>query len=192
MGRDRARSVIVKPIISKHCRIRHPEYFSVGGYSIIDDYCYFSTKVKIGKCSHVASGCSIAGGKKRLFTLGDYCSLSSGVKIWCASDDFTNDVVTIIPNAWEKIKDHLISGDVTIGNFCAVGANSVIMPDNNIPEGAVIGALSFVPPRFKFRPWSVYAGIPVRFIKDRNKANVMRQVAKLEKKIGKKAKGVHR
>ena len=176
----------MKPVISPDCRIRHPEHFSVGPYSIIDDYSYFSTKVKIGKCSHVASGCSIAGGKERLFILGDYSSLSSGVKIWCTTDDFVNDVITIIPEGCGKIKNHLITGDVTIGSFCAVGSNSVIMPDNTIPRGTVVGALSFVPTGFKFKPWSVYAGIPVKFIKRRNKKNVLNQFAKLEKKFNKK------
>jgi len=173
----------MKPIVSPNCRIRHPEHFVIADYSIVDDYCYFSTKVKIGKCSHIASGCAIAGGKDRQFILGDYSSISSGTKIWCKSDDFVNDVVTIIPEGFGNIKNNVISGDVIIGNMCAVGTNSVIMPNNNIPEGTVIGALSFVPPNFKFKPWSVYAGIPIKFIKYRNKENVMRQVKELERKI---------
>lgn len=170
----------MKPIISRNCRIRHPAHFSVGDYSIVDDYCYFSTRVKVGFCSHIASGCTIAGGKKRMFTMGDYSSLSSGVKIWCASDDFTNDIVTIIPDKIGPVKNHFIIGDVSIGSMCAVGANSVIMPGNCIPDGTVIGALSFVPPKFRFKPWAVYSGIPVKFIKKRNKENVMRQFKMLE------------
>jgi len=173
----------MKPIISKNCRIRHPGHFSVGPYSIVDDYCYFSTKVRVGKCSHIASGCSVAGGHARRFVLGDYCSLSSGVKIWCAGDDFVNDIVTIIPEGFGKIKAHSIEGDVRIGDMCAVGANSVIMPDNDIPQGTVIGALSFVPAGFKFKPWSVYAGIPIRLIGRRNRKSVMAQAKLLEGKI---------
>lgn len=173
----------MKPIVSANCRIRHPEHLSIGAYSIIDDYCYFSTKVRIGKCSHIASGCSIAGGKERQFILGDYSSVSSGVKIWCTSDDFTNDVVTIIPEKAGDVKDHLIRGDVTVGDMCAIGANSVVMPENTIPDGTVIGALSLIPTAFKFKPWSVYAGIPVKFIKKRNKKNVLRQAAILKRKL---------
>ncbi len=168
-----------EPILSENIRIRHPQYFSVGEYSIIDDFSYFSTKVRVGNYSHIASGCSIAGGPERQFVLGNYCSLSSGVKIWCASDDFVNDVVMILPAGVEKegvIKDHFIAGDVTLGDYTAVGANSVVMPYNHIPEGAVIGALSFVPPKFPFKAWEVYAGIPIRRIKKRNKQNVLRQV----------------
>jgi len=170
----------LKPIISKNCRIRHPGHFSVGQYSIVDDYSYFSTRVKVGRCSHIASGCSIAGGKERQFTLGDYCSLSSGVKIWCKSNDFTDDIVAIVPEGFKNVKDRPITGDVTIGDMCAVGANAVIMPDNTIPDGTVVGALSFVPTRFKFKSWSVYAGIPVKYIGKRNKKNVLRQAKELE------------
>lgn len=173
----------MKPIISKNCRIRHPRHFSVKPYSIVDDYCYFSTRVRVGKCSHIASGCSIAGGKDKLFVLGDFSSVSSGVKIWCTSDDFVNDLVTIIPEGVRGIKKNLIEGDVTIGSMCAVGANSVIMPRNKIPDGTVIGALSFVPPAFKFKPWSVYAGIPIKFICRRNKTGVLRQTGKLKRAL---------
>lgn len=177
-------------IISKNIRVRCPDNFIVGEHSVIDDFSYFSTKVKVGKCSHIASGCSIAGGKELQFTLGDYSSLSSGVKVWCASDDFTNDIVTIIPpqvlKIIGKVKNNFITGDIRIGNFTAVGANTVIMPANNIPEGTVIGALSLVTPNYKFKPWSVYAGIPVRFIKKRNRKNVLRQVNLIENALGKK------
>jgi acetyltransferase-like isoleucine patch superfamily enzyme len=179
----------VKPIVSRNSRIRHPGHFSIGPYSIVDDYCYFSARVKIGRCSHVASGCSVAGGPKRQFSLGDYCSLSSGVKIWCASDDFVNDVVTIMPKGCEDVKDNLITGDVSISDMCAVGANSVIMPDNEIPEGTAIGALSFVPTRFKFKPWSVYAGIPIRLIGRRNMKNVLTQVKEIESRMRRKGGG---
>lgn len=172
----------MKAVISKLCRIRHPEHFSVGPYSIIDDFSYFSTKVTIGRCSHIASGCSVAGGKARRFVLGDYCSLSSGVKIWCTSNDFVNDIVTIVPDIAAPVGDHPITGDVLIGNMCAVGANTVIMPDNTIPEGTVIGALSFVPAGFAFKPWSVYAGIPIRCIGGRNKRSVLKQVAAIERR----------
>jgi acetyltransferase-like isoleucine patch superfamily enzyme len=173
----------MKPIISPNVRIRHPEYFEVGEYSIVDDFSYFSTRVRIGVCSHIASGCSIAGGADRQFTLGDFCSLSAGVRIWCTSDDFVNDVIAILPEGTGPIKQELIEGDVTLENCTAVGANAVVMPGNHVPEGTVIGALSFVPAHFAFEPWSVYAGIPIRRIADRNRDAVRAQASLLRKKL---------
>ena len=173
----------MNPIVSPHTRIRHPQHLEIGQYSIIDDFCYVSTRVRIGLCSHVASGCSIAGGPDYQFTLGDFCSLSSGVKVWCASDDFVNDIVCVIPAGIDDVKRTLITGDVTMRNYTAAGANAVIMPGNDVPEGTVIGALSFVPARFTFEPWTVYAGVPVRPIGVRNRAAVLEQAALLRARI---------
>ena len=170
----------MKPIVSAQTRIRHPHLFEIGDYSIVDDFCYVSTRVKIGRFCHIASGCSIAGGSQRLFVFGDYSSLSSGVKIWCTSDDFVNDLVTIIPQEAGQIKNCLISGDVVLGACTAVGSNTVVMPDNHVPEGTVIGALSFVPPRYPFEPWTVYAGVPIRLVKKRNRDAVLAQRDRLE------------
>jgi acetyltransferase-like isoleucine patch superfamily enzyme len=171
------------PIVSPNSRIRHPETFTIGDDSIVDDYCYFSTRVRIGRCTHIASGCTIAGGGDMQFEIGDFCSLSAGVRIWCTSDDFVNDVVTIIPPGVEDVKEHLIRGNVTLGNYTAVGSNTVVMPKNSIPEGTVIGALSFVPTAFPMEPWSVYAGIPVRLVRARNRGSVMEQVRKLKERM---------
>lgn len=168
------------PIISKNIRLRHPEFFEIGRFSVVDDFCYFSAKVKVGICSHIANGCSVAGGKEFVFTLGSFSSLSSGVKIWCGSDDFVNDAVVLIPPGIPNFKTHFISGNVTFGDYTAIGTNSVVMPDNMIPEGTVIGALSFVPPKYAFQPWAVYAGNPLRYIKPRNREEVLSQVAKLK------------
>lgn len=168
----------MKAIVSPHTRIRYPEYFVVGHASVIDDFCYFSTKVTIGVCSHVASGCSIAGGVAQRFVLGDFCSLSSGVKVWCASNDYVNDLVVLVPPGID-IGDHSINGDVTFANYTGAGANAVVMPKNRIPEGTVIGALSLVPPESELEPWTVYAGVPVRPLRPRNRANVMAQAERL-------------
>lgn len=164
-----------KTIVSPNIRVRHPEFFVVGEGSIIDDFCYFSTRVTVGNYSHIASGCSVAGGEERLFVLGDFSSLSSGVKIWCTSDNFTKDLVTIIPPDFPPVKENLISGDVVLERLTAVGANSVVMPGNHIPEGTIIGALSLVPTEFDFSPWTVYAGIPIKPIKSRDRESVLRQ-----------------
>src|SRR5262245_12626238 len=128
----------MKPIISTMTRIRHPEWFEVGPASIVDDFCYFSTRVRIGRFCHVAADWSVAGGLERQCLMGDYSSLSSGVKLWCVSDDFVNDIVTIIPPEAGAVKEHLITGDIVLGACTAVGANTVIMPDNAIPEGTVV------------------------------------------------------
>jgi acetyltransferase-like isoleucine patch superfamily enzyme len=172
-------------IISKNIRVRYPEHFKVGNNSIVDDFSYFSTRVEIGDFTHIASRCTIGGGKARLFRIGNYCSISSGAAIWCSSDDFVNDVVTVLPEWLEEdgpIKENFVTGDVIFEDFTAVGANSVVLPRNHIPQGTTIGAMSLVPVAFSFEPWSVYAGIPIRRIRDRNREAVLRQIEKIKER----------
>lgn len=159
-------------IISPNIRARAA--LTVGEGSIIDDYCYFSTRVIVGRGSHIANNCTIAGGSLYLFTLGDYSSVSAGVRIWCSSNDFVNDLIAIGVE-----DDPTICGDVALGDYSGVGANAVVMPDNDIPEGVAIGALSFVPASYAFAPWTVYAGVPIRPIKARNRERVLRQASRL-------------
>ncbi len=168
----------MQPIVSKNIRVRVPEHFVVGEGSIVDDYSYFSTRVTIGRWSHIAANCTVAGGADRHFSLGDFCSVSSGARIWCTSDDFVNDIICILPPGVE-VKEHLIVGDVRMDDYTGVGSNSVVMPGNHVPEGCSIGALSFVPPRCALEPWTVYAGAPVRAICARNRDAVLRQAEKL-------------
>ena len=178
----------MEPIISKNIRLRVPDYFKIGAYSIVDDFSYFSTRVIVGRCSHIASNCTVGGGPERLFQLGDFSSLSAGVRIWCTSDNFSEDLVTILPNHFAKIGNSPVTGDVIFKNYTAVGANSVVMPKNEVPEGVVIGALSFVPVAFKFEAWSVYAGNPIRLIKKRNQKRILQQIEALESQLAKNGK----
>ncbi len=169
------------PIVSTNIRVRVPEHLIVGEDSIIDDFCYISTRLTIGRGTHIASGCSIAGGARFLCRIGDFCSLSSGVKVWCASNDFVNDLIAIVPDG---IDTQAVEGDVEIGSYSGVGANSVILPNNRLPEGTAIGALSLVPAGFAFEPWTVYAGIPIRPIRPRNRQRVMEQMRRLTAPAG--------
>ncbi len=177
----------MKAIVSPNARIRYPDCFEIGAHSIIDDYCYFSARVKIGFCAHVANGCSVGGGREHLFALGDFSSLSAGVRIWCTSNDFPNDLVVVVPPGVGDIGDRPIAGDVIFENYTGVGANAVVMPDNMIPEGTTIGALSFVPPRFQFEPWSVYAGTPIRRVGSRARDRVLAQAKLIRQRLEEKS-----
>ena len=167
-------------IVSKMIRVRHPDAFAVGEHSIVDDFCYFSTQIRVGRYAHIANGCSVGGGRAHVFTLGDYSSLSAGVRIWCASDDFVRSLIFVAPPGYEDVKESLVEGDVSLERCTGIGANSVVMPGNAIPEGTTVGALSFVPAGYRFEPWTVYAGIPIRRVASRDKEAVLRQVRRLE------------
>ena len=168
--------------MSPNCRIRYPDFFRVGDHSIIDDYCYFSTTVEIGRSVHIGAGCVVAGGKDRVFRMEDFSGLAAGAKLYCKSDDFVHDLSGLPPVA--DLQTHALVGNVTLRQCAVVGANSVVMPDNELLEGVAIGALSFVPPRFRFEPWTVYSGHPIRKIIPRDKKNVLAQVEAIKKQLG--------
>lgn len=62
---------------------------------------------------------------------------------------------------------HVISKPVHIGRHVIIGSTSVVLPGVTIPEGCAFGCFSFV--NADTEAWSIYAGIPVRKIRDRKK-----------------------
>ena len=162
-------------ILGEYVIIKKPELVEVGDNVRIADFCRISSACKIGSDCEIAPGTYIAGGDgKYPFEMGSYSSLAAGVKIWLSSNDYVNELVT---HSVPCVKE--IQGNVRLGKYTGVGTNSVIMPGNDIPEGVTIGALSFVPSGYKFEPWTVYAGQPIRPIKKRNRANIMRTLMKI-------------
>lgn len=164
-------------IVSNNSRLRYPEEFYIDKYSIIDDFCYISSKCTIGKFFHIASNCVIAGGGESNFIAGDFGGLSAGTKCFCWSDDFVNDMGNVLPNFMSNIKNNVLKGDIYLEDFVTIGANSVILPNNHIPEGTCLGALSIVPYGFKFEKWSIYVmkNGKLTKIKERNKDNILKQ-----------------
>ncbi len=159
--------------LGEYVIIKKPELVEVGDNVRIADFCRISSACKIGSDCEIAPGTYIAGGDgKYTFEMGSFSSLAAGVKV--SSNDYVNELVT---HSVPEVKE--IQGNVRLGKFTGVGTNSVIMPGNDIPEGVTIGALSFVPSGYQFEPWTVYAGRPIRAIKKRNRANIMRTLMKI-------------
>ena len=163
------------PIIFKRTRLRYPEHFQIGDFSVVDDFCYFSTKIKIGRYCHIAPQCSCSGGLDYTLTIKDMSAFSAGVKAYCSTNNFVKGLITVIPKEFSHVNKSNFSGDITLERFTGIGANSVIMPNNHILEGVAIGALSFVPYNFQFEPWTVYAGSPIEAIKARDKKAVLKE-----------------
>ena len=76
-----------------------------------------------------------------------------------------------------KFKASAIIGKIIINKHCIVGANSVVLPNIIFNEGSTLGALSLA--NKDLEGYKVYAGIPAKFIKARNKVNIL----KLEQEI---------
>ena len=145
-------------IIGKTVRIRYPELVEIGDNVIIDDFTYISTALKLHSNIHISSGCKIIGGKKSFVEMHPFSTLAPNVVLSAGSDDYIDGIATpLVPSIFK--------------------ANSVVLPNVVFDEGSTLGALSLA--NNDLKEYKVYAGIPAKPIKERNKINIL----KLEKKL---------
>ena len=71
----------------------------------------------------------------------------------------------------EKFKGNLEIGRIDIGDHCIIGANSTVLPNVCLADGANVGANSLV--KEDLEGWCLYAGSPVRFIKKRDASRIL-------------------
>mgnify|MGYP001356483318 FL=1 len=140
-------------IIGKTVRIRSPEKVSIGDNSIIDDFTYISGSIEIGGHVHIGAGCTLSGSKKKI-SIGDFTSLSSGVKIYAASSNFMEASLDS-PTIEEEFLWNGIYEDVILNPFSLLGANSVILPGCILPEGLSVAASLVVRKKLKLEKWHV-------------------------------------
>jgi acetyltransferase-like isoleucine patch superfamily enzyme len=156
-------------IIGKTARIRYPELVEIGDNVIIDDFVYISTSLKIHSYVHISSGCKIIGGKESFVEFKEFSTLSPGVVLAAGSDDYNDGIAT--PLVDTEYKGNVEHGNIILNKHCIVGSNSVVLPNVIMEEGACVGALSLV--KSNLAAWGLYAGIPAKKIKDRNKENIL-------------------
>jgi len=152
-------------IIGKTVRIRYPELVEIGDNVIIDDFTYISTRLKLHSFVHIASGSKLIGGKKSYIEMYDFSTLAPNVVLAAGSDDYIAGIAT--PLVAEEYKGNLEIGKIIIGKHSIVGTNSVVLPNITFREGACLGALSLA--KTDLDEWYLYAGIPARKIRMRNK-----------------------
>ena len=160
-------------IIGKTVRIRYPELVEIGDNVIIDDFTYISTRLKLHSFVHIASGCKLIGGNKSYVEMHEFSTLAPNVVLAAGSDDYIAGIAT--PLVPEEYKGDVKVGKIVLGKHSIAGANSVVLPNVTFYEGASVGALSLV--KTDLKAWFLYAGIPARKIKPRNK----KAIIKLEK-----------
>jgi len=156
-------------IIGKTVRIRYPELVEIGDNVIIDDFTYISTSLKIHSNVHIAAGCKIIGGRKAYVEMKEFSTLAPNVVLSAGSDDYMGGIAT--PMVPIEFKGNVEIGEIIIGRHSIVGANAVVLPNVQFGEGASIGALSLAKENLK--EWSLYAGIPAKLIKARNREQIL-------------------
>lgn len=159
--------------ISRKTNIYGAENISLGSNVRVDDFCILSGHIEIGSYVHIAAYAAVYGGNDGVF-IGDFASISSRSTVYSASDDYSGAAMTnpTIPDEYRAVK----SGRVCIGRHAIIGATSVVLPGVNIAEGGSFGCFTLI--NRDTEPWSIYAGIPAKKLRDRE-----REPLRLEKEL---------
>ena len=150
--------------ISRYAQIYSPEKISIGDNVRIDDFCILSGNITIGSHIHIAAYCAMYGADYGI-VMEDYTGLSARATIYAAMDDFSGNY--LIGPIHEDEYTNVTGGMVRICAYSQIGAGALIFPNLIVSEGAVLGAMSMA--KKSLEPWSIYAGVPAKRIKNRSK-----------------------
>jgi galactoside O-acetyltransferase len=167
--RNQLKSCGKNVIIGKTVRIRYPELVEIGDNVIIDDFTYISTRLVIEGDVHIASGCKMIGGRGATVKMKRFSTLAPNVVLAAGSDDYMAGIAS--PMVPAKYKGNVHVGLIELGRHCIVGANSTVLPDVVFNEGAALGAQSLA--KVSLDGWALYAGVPAKKIKARNKEKIL-------------------
>ena len=150
--------------ISRYAQIYSPEKISIGDNVRIDDFCILSGNITIGSHIHIAAYCALYGADYGII-MEDYTGLSARATIYAAMDDFSGDY--LIGPIHEDKSINVTGGLVQICKYAQIGVGGLVFPGVCVGEGTVLGAMSMA--KQALIPWSIYAGIPAKKIKNRSK-----------------------
>lgn len=160
--------------INTQAVIVRPELVEIGSHVAIDMWVYLSTQAILGSYIHIAPSVSIIGGAPALITMEDFTNIGSGGRIVCATDDFTQGLISpVVPIEHRTV----INKPVTFKRYATLGVNCTVLPGVTLGEGCIVGAGSVVTKDTE--PWTVYAGCPAKPIKPRESKRIIESAQKL-------------
>jgi len=166
-------------LISRKTSIYGAKNISIGNNVRIDDFCIISGNVTIKDNVHISAYTGLYGGGE--IVIGNYSGCSQRCTLISASDDFSGEYMigAVIPDQFTNVTH----GKIILEDYTQLGANTVVLPNVTIHEGAVVGAMSLV--NKDLEEWTINYGIPCKCQKERRK-NLLEKVE--EFKIWKKMK----
>lgn len=153
-------------LISKRATLVGVDYIEFGSHVRIDPYCVITaghTGVHFGNYVHIGAGCVLIGAGG--IHIDNFVTVSHQCILLSATDDFSGKylVGATVPEELRQVT----KAPVICEPYSFVGVNSVVFPGVTLAEGTAVGAGSLV--RYSLEPWKIYAGNPLRLIRDRNK-----------------------
>lgn len=151
--------------ISRRAALYNTENMKIGNHVRIDDFTFISggKGISIGDYVHIATYSALYG--KFGIEIGDYVNISNRVTIFSSSDDYSGQF--LCGPLVEQQYVHDIGKKIIIEEDVIIGAGCVLLPGAVIRQGVAVGAMSLV--KQELEPFGIYAGIPVRYIKERSR-----------------------
>jgi acetyltransferase-like isoleucine patch superfamily enzyme len=148
-----------------------PSKVFLGDNVRIDPFCWITTNLKVGSNVQITSHVVIGGGLGHTVTIGDWCFIGYGSKLFCASEDYSGKYGPV-NDFWGA--NRVFHGDITFKDNSGVASDVMVMPGVTLPEGCTVGAKSFVYTDNNLTPWSVWIGNPPKLHKNRDKDTILR------------------
>jgi galactoside O-acetyltransferase len=157
-------------LIDKNVIIPFPTNIEIGNDVRIDTMCILSSGKKgniiIKNNVHIAPFNLLYCADNHKIVFENHSGLSAGCKLYGKSGNYDGN--SLLNPTHNEEDTEIISGDIIIHKFASIGTDSVLMPGSIIPIGTTLGAKSLYTAKYKLDEWSIYAGIPVKFIKKRS------------------------
>lgn len=150
-------------LISRYARLYSTSKISIGDNVRIDDFCIVSGNIKFGSHIHISPYVALYGALG--IELEDYTGISAHSVVYSAMDDFGGNY--LVGSVHPEELTNVTGGKVLVKRYTQIGVNCVVFPNLTLEEGVAVGACSLVTKSIE--GWGIYAGIPVRRIRDREK-----------------------
>jgi galactoside O-acetyltransferase len=164
--------------ISRKAMIYNTDQIEIGNHVRIDDFCILSGRIQFGDYIHIGVFTQLSGSTGGMY-LHDFSGVSYNSTILANSDDYSGEFLTnpMVPMKYRKIAP----APVVFEKHALVATRCAVMPGITLGEGCAVGAMSLV--LKDVDPWSIYVGIPAKWIKER-KRDLIRLEKALREELG--------
>lgn len=138
-------------IIGRTVRIKDPHRVSIGNNVIIDDYTYISGDVSIGDYVHIAPGCVLSASSGGI-EMQALSGLSAGCKVYGGSSNYMK-IGLDMPTIPKEFQYNVILEKTILRSFVLVGANCVVLPGCDLPQGLSVAAGIILRKNYQLKPW---------------------------------------
>lgn len=158
-------------LIDKNVFIPHTSNIEIGNNVRIDMGTIISVpkngEVIIKNNVHIAPYNLIYCGNNFKILFENHSGLAASCKLYGRTENYDGSFLLNPTHNHEDVK--LTEGDIILETFSTLGCDSVLFPGSTIPIGTILGAKSLYTGNKKLDDWSIYAGNPLRFFRNRDK-----------------------